>query len=216
MESIPSCPSKKKFFISETEAVEFEKQNRERYDFSPQRAYKCEKCVGWHLTTLSTDAYAMSKSKIYESSPNVATTQRVTGVEKLDRDALIMKLFNSGKERQRIAEEVGCSYQTVCITLRESNGPKETVKVEQFSTPEEFAEAKKTLLAQLQKLEQGEQQLIQRKALKLLPCQNGEAILIEKEGNRLALALPDCRELVEKMSALLGEMSSERLLPVQS
>jgi hypothetical protein len=213
---IPICVSKKKFFISEGEAVQFETQNREKYNLAKQFAYKCESCVGWHLTAMPPDAYTLAKSPIYESS-NALATERLTGTSKRERDQKMLDLYTAGKKRHQIAEEMGCTYQTVCAVLRSFDHPATTAgrthRIQGLSTLDEVAERKKTLLAELERVTQTERQLIERKALKLLPCWEGAGILIEKEGNRLALALPDCKELVEKLAAMLADANSQSGLP---
>jgi hypothetical protein len=124
----------------------------------------------------------------------------------------VLDLYTAGKKRNQIAAEMGCTYQTVCAVLRRFDDPAKaagrTQRIQGVSTLDEVAEAKKNLIAELERLTQTERQLIERKALKLLSCWNGAGILIEKEGNRLALALPDCKELVEKLAAMLAEASS--------
>jgi hypothetical protein len=205
---IPNCTTKKKFFVSETEAVQFETQNREKYTLAEQFAYKCEDCIGWHLTAIPRDALTLAQSRIYDSSAIIVP--RLTGDSKSERDQKVLELFRAGKDRQQIAQEVGCSYQTVCYTLRgfNDNSVKKAGNTPSLSTLEQIAERKKTLLAELERVTQTEQQLMQRKALKLLPCWNGTGILIEKEGNQLALALPDCKELVEKLAVMLAPDAS--------
>jgi hypothetical protein len=203
---IPSCSTKKRFFISQSEAVQFEAQNRKTYNFAKQFAYKCESCIGWHLTSIPPDAYTLAKSHIYEGS-KASAIQRLTGTSKRDRDQKMLDLYTAGKKRHQIAEETGYTYQTVCAILRsfDDHSARAAAKSQSLSTLDEIAEKKKTLLAELDRLTQTERQIIERKALKLLPCRDGAAILIEKEGNRLALALPDCKELVEKLAAMLAE-----------
>jgi hypothetical protein len=202
---IRNCPTKKKFFISESEAVDFEAQSREKHNLAKQYTYKCEDCIGWHLTSIPPDAYTLAKSRIYEGSKAPAT-ERLTGTSKGERNQRMLDLYTAGKERRQIAEEMGCAYQTVCAVLRsfDNHPAKAAAKSQSLSTLDEVAEEKKRLLAELEKVNQTERQLIERKALKVLPCWDSTGILIEKEGNRLALALPDCKELVEKLVAILG------------
>jgi hypothetical protein len=202
---IPDCPTKKKFFISESQAVDWEAQSREKHNLAKQHSYKCEDCIGWHLTAIPPDAYTLAKSPIYESS-NALATERLTGTSKRERDQKMLDLYTAGKDRHQIAEELDCGYQTVCHVLRSFDGKpiKKAGRTQSLSTLDEVAEAKKKLIAELEMVTQTERQLIERKALKLLPCWDGAGILIEKEGNRLALALPDCKELVEKLVAILS------------
>ncbi len=200
---IPNCPTKKKFFISESDAVDWEAQRREKHNLAKQHSYKCEDCIGWHLTAIPPDAYTLAKSRIYERSN--ATTQRLGRASKSERDRKILDLYTAGKQRRQIAEEMACGYQTVCHILRsfDDHPAKAAAKSQSLSTLDEVAEATKRLLVELEKVNQRERLLIENKALKLLPCWDGAGILIEKEGNRLALALPDCKELVEKLAAIL-------------
>ena len=114
--------------------------------------------------------------------------------------------------------ELDCGYQTVCHVLRSFDDKPtkkagKTQRIQGLSALDEVAEAKKKLIAELERVTQTERQLIERKALKLLSCWNGAGILIEKEGNRLALALPDCKELVEKLAAMLADANSQSGLP---
>jgi transposase-like protein len=205
---LSSCPTTKKVFISEVDALQFEARNREKYQLAKQHTYKCEDCIGWHLTAVPADAFRLAKSHIYESSGT--TAQRVTGSAKDERNRKILDLYTAGKNRHQIADEIDCNYQTVCTVLKSFDGDpvKRAAKRQSLSTLDDVAEQKKALLAQLEKLSQTEQQIIERKALKLLLCWEGQGILIEKEGNRFALALPDCQELVEKLAAMLRKIGS--------
>src|SRR4051794_5324054 len=101
---MPPCVTKKRIFISEALAVDWEVHNREKYHLAAQRAYRCDSCVGWHLTAIPADAYTLAKSPIYQMGD---TTQRWTGDSKSKRDQTILDLFTSGKGRQQIAEEMG-------------------------------------------------------------------------------------------------------------
>jgi len=112
----------------------------------------------------------------------------------------VRELFTRRLTRKEIAEQLNISYQSVCAHLRDD-------KPKKFSPPvvtlESIADKEKRLEAELQKVKQEKQRLIDLKALKVVPCWEGKGILISKEGSQLALSLNDCKDLMNKLEDIL-------------
>ena len=70
-------------------------------------------------------------------------------------------------------------------------------------TLDSIAEKKKQLEAELLKLHEQEQRLIDLKSLKIVRCWEGKGILISKEGGSVALSIDDCEELVIRIDDML-------------
>jgi len=188
------CVSKKKPFATEEDAVAFEKRSRETNQFPRQWAYKCDDCPDWHLTSTAPGAPTIARTN-YAAIANSAAR-----VPHGETKAKVKELFNRGVTRTQIAEQLNISYQSVCAHLREDKSKESSPPV---VTLENLAVKEKQLEAELQRVQQERQRLIELRALKVVLCWEGKGILISKEGDRLALSLDDCTDLVTKLEEIL-------------
>jgi hypothetical protein len=209
-----NCPSQKKVFLSETEAIVWEQQNRAKYNTPKQYAYKCEDCPKWHLTSkmpgsvgIASASSSLGRAALM-APPFRKGRGRPSAAEIQDRRAKVAHLHSEGKAYAEIARSLGWNEQTIANDLhviKHGSTLKVTKPTSKPLTLDLIASQKQALEAQLKVLAAEEQRLIEAKALKTMLCWDGKGILIQKEGNRLALSLEDCVRLVGKLGDLLKQ-----------
>ena len=200
---ISECITKKKCFPSREAAEQFAANLKSTYpERTQQYAYGCEDCPNWHLSTLSPEAYELSKSR---PTPMVPPADR-----KDTKREQILDLKRQGLSINKIARQTGVAYQTAyhhCInaglhvptSLGTSSGTRPSIKP--ALTVESLSAEERELQTRLDEIQRKRQQLIEAKALKIGPCSQG--IRIEKEGNILTLSFADAEQLIEKLSDYL-------------
>jgi len=103
------CPSKKKVFYSEAEAVSFETTNRAKYNLQRQHAYKCDQCPAYHLTTMAVGEHI--GNEVHRTTASHATfsaNHSVSGREAQARQ--ISDLRRKGQSNNDICATMGISY----------------------------------------------------------------------------------------------------------
>ena len=115
-----------------------------------------------------------------------------------------MELVAKGMSTKEIAAQLGINPMSVYYHIKgRTNKRTQPAPVQ---TLESISQEEKDLLAQLERLTQKKNQLIEAKRLKLVPCwqdREERGILISKESNKLALSIADCHELVGKLTDML-------------
>jgi len=193
------CVTKKKCFPTREAAEQFAVNLKSTYpERTQQYAYGCEDCPNWHLSTLSPEAYELSKSRPAPIVP--PADRRDTKREK------ILELKRQGLSINKIAKQIGVAYQTAygyCVDarlhVRTPSGTRPSIKP--ALTVESLSAEERELQARLDEIQRKRQQLIEAKALKIGPCSQG--VCISKEGNVLALSLADAEQLIERLSDYL-------------
>jgi len=196
------CPTKKKCFASREAALRFEEEVQAKYPNQvKQYAYACEDCPNWHLSTLSPEAYELSKSRPAPVIPpaNHKDTKREQ----------ILALKRQGLSISEIATRTGVAYQTAyghCVGaglhVPTPSGTRPS-SIKSAMTVESLSEEERELQVKLQDVQRKKQQLIEAKTLKIGPCFNGQGVRISREGNVLALSFGDAEQLIEKLSDYL-------------
>ena len=207
------CPTKKKFFTSRDEAETFEAKNRAQYNLNHQYAYACDKCNGFHLSSLPPDANAINANRAPHSLERAALTDPI-GV----RNMRIKELFHTGISYREIAEKLGYSLGTVgtAINDMQKNGELpykfaahqrekmgRTTAVCQPKIPvtiDAIAEQRAALEKQLQELTVREHQM---REIKLASCWDGKGILITQNQERMGIRREDAETLIDKLTEFL-------------
>jgi hypothetical protein len=190
----------KKSFPSREAAEQFAVNLKSTYpERTQQYAYVCEDCPNWHLSTLSPEAYELSKSR---PAPVIPPADH-----KDTKREQILTLKRQGLGMGDIARRTGVAYQTAhayCVdaglhvptpSAARPSSIKPALTVESLSAEE------RELQAKLHDIQRKRLQLIEAKPLKIGPCSQG--VCISKEGNVLALSLADAEQLVERLSDYL-------------
>jgi hypothetical protein len=202
-----TCPSKKRVFASKTEAAEFETSNRKKHNLAQQYPYKCEDCPAYHLTSKPPDAFAMAKSRRLLPQPVEDNSKRAGKGERL---AQVASLVAQGiTDKKTIAAKLGISVANAYIVLSKVRKQEQERLKAAPATIDDIDAQEKALQAQLQKLAAEKQRLIDLKALKVLPCRNGEGVFIQKENERMTLPLADVAELTEKLMDFLPQNGNQ-------
>jgi hypothetical protein len=203
---VQSCPTKKKVFKSKEEAFEWEAHNREKYGNARQFAYQCEDCPDYHLSAMSPESFAMATSRSnYHNMPGVIST-KPPAEELATRRAEVKKLRDQSVPVNQIAHRLGVSLPTIYNDLRSLDGGSSYIRSSSpvrpsttFRDLDAVVQKRRDLEAQLFRLQQEEQRLIEMKALKIMPCWEGRGVLIQKGNERMALSPEDAKELAEKL-----------------
>lgn len=198
------CPSKKKSFATEGEAVQFEERNRAQYGSIKQYAYACEDCDSYHLSsllpganghsTITTNYAAIENGKV----PSGCKQRRwVT-----DDDVKQMReLRAQGLNQAQIAARLDFSQMTVSKHLS-------GVGDRQPASLDTIASKKKELEEQLRKLQEEEQRIIEAKRLKVAILPDNH-ISIRKESQLIVLSPEDCADLCGKLEEILTATEKE-------
>lgn len=200
---VQPCPTKKKVFASEHEAVEFEERNRERYNHVQQHAYLCEDCGNFHLSTYPPDSYqgvTTNYAKI-ETSHVAKEYRRVSDEEQTQ----MLQLFAQGVSINEIAKRLNRSYPTVWGHIK--NNQSHTRSTDDVAT---LSAEERELEEKLERLRQKKQQLIEARRLKVATLVGG-TISIRKELQILTLCREDCFELHSKLEEILTGESVEKV-----
>jgi hypothetical protein len=210
----PTCPTRKKFFPTEHEALAFEERTRVSHDLARQYAFKCEECPGYHLSAQSPESYAMQQSRQLLPRPVAVEerrSQRGSAEEIADRRRQVRELVLSDLSIRQIAEKIGVSMPTIHNDISQMGGLKalrDPLSIPPLQTVEALDEREKLLNAEIAKITADRKALIAARAFKFLPCFEGKGVLIKKESNSLGLSLDDAYELVDKLTAYLGALGS--------
>jgi transposase len=100
------CPSNKKPFPTEVDAVAFEQKNRTLYNCLQQYAYACEDCPDWHLKTTPPGVSTMAVSHLGQATVSDESLITVPGEE-------LYRLRESGLNIKDIAARFNLREQTV-------------------------------------------------------------------------------------------------------
>lgn len=188
------CPSSKKVYSTSEQATTWEVEVRGRNpEFSQQYAYKCEECTGYHLTHMTPDAFAMSQSRSSLPQPVADTKRKRNGYGTTGPE--IARLKAQGLSAKEIAAKLNIATTRVYNYLSNANKRAVVVPI----TLDSIAQKKRDLQIQLDSLQKEETRLVELTALKVQPCYEGKGLLITKEGNRVALYMPDVKILIEKL-----------------
>jgi hypothetical protein len=225
----PACPSGKKAFptaaAAESFASEFQRRNPTAARQSP---YACEECPNWHLSAMTTDAYAMAKSRssFPEKYASVAGLGlKYAHLQTAIKEAYLADVKDNGQYGavKRTARKFDVEYSLVRTFLVEiglhktnrnrseagrlawQNSQKANAEptVESLSSEEEKAKA------QLAAIQAKKQALIEAKALKVKDTVDKDGVIIRKEGGTLVLAYADAFELVDVLTAHLGALPKD-------
>ena len=215
VEHISTCLSKKKQYDSRQEAEQFEVRNREKYDQSRQYAYACEDCNKWHLSCMSPDAVTMAR--VNYSRLGVGNTRGNHG----ETEAKVNELHAKGLDCKQIAIELNVTKAAVSYHLNKLSTSKDgrshkSARIKLPDIPGDLSEIereKQQLQARLANLIAAQEKIIEAKRLKLNFCWDRKGVLIEKEGQRLALSLEDCGQLTSRLEDMLTAPGSS--IPAQ-
>lgn len=203
-----TCPSKKKVFVSESEAAEWEASNRKKHNLAQQHPYKCEDCPHYHLTAMTPDAFAMANSRRSLPQPVENKSKKAA---KGERQAQVTRLVAQGiTDAKTIATKLDISVANAYIVLSKVRKQQQERLKAAPVTIDDIDAQEKALQAQLQKLAGEKQRLIDLKALKVKRCWNGEGVLIQKENEHMALRLADVAELAEKLMDFLPQNGDQQ------
>ncbi|MGA8871036.1 MAG: hypothetical protein WB460_07855 [Candidatus Acidiferrales bacterium] len=192
---VNACPSRKKYFETEEDAVAFESINREKYNLHRQYAYKCDSCDGHHLSALPPGTVTMSRINYTELGNSAVRDSRGGRGKRLSDETKqeIKRLHGEDVSATNIAKKLGVSVPSVYNHVRESRP-----KPPSLPSLDDIAQRKRDLEAELQKLKDKERRLLEAKQFKLTWFDTG-FLRVEKEGNAMTLSIADWKELTERL-----------------
>jgi hypothetical protein len=208
------CCTGKKTHPTEGAATQFAQFIAKRHDQEAQRAYKCEFCTLWHLTSkekVPTPVSVVSSSsmlaeKIKEASAassqafshsNPAESTRLHGVDKEARNEEMRRLHKAGGwTHAKLAEKFGLSEGTVQQIIGRTGAYAERPVTK--TTVESIDAEQEKLMAQLKALQEQKARLLEQRATKVQWCADGR-MLVTKNGEHMALTRDEWNEVVSKV-----------------
>jgi hypothetical protein len=225
----PDCPTGKKAFPTSAAAESFASDlQRKNPTAVRQSPYACEECPNWHLSAMTTDAYAMAKSRSgfsekHGSVPGLGL--KYAHLQTAIKEAYLADVKENGHygSIRRTARKFEVEYQLVHTFLTEIGLHKpsrirseagrlawqNSQKANAEPTVESLSSEEEKTKAQLAAIQAKKQALIEAKALKIKDTIDNDGVIIRKEGSTLVLAYDDAFELVDKLTAHLGALPKD-------
>jgi hypothetical protein len=220
-----TCPSGKACFQDEQAAMKHEFVNRSQY--GNQRAYKCEDCRFWHLTSKVESSRPYALSSIYQvGEPGGAEDTSKSYVDKYPE---VVKLYKSGVKMAEIGRRTGVPYTAVNSYLVRNkihiptagSQPIEKIKSvdvleEQENLVQKQMEAQiAEMQARLAAIQARKAEVIEQSQWKIFPGKvmvgdeetgiDTKVVVIQLFGDFLRFSPDDGRKLVTKLKDYLDE-----------
>jgi hypothetical protein len=209
------CSTGKKVHLTEQAAVQFSQYISKRHDQEEQRAYKCEFCKHWHLTSkemrVPTPAVVSSSSMLAEkikeasssltfshSNPPGAGITRLHGIDKEERNDEIRRLYKAGGwTHAKLAEKFDLSEGTIQQIISRTGGYAAEKPIAK-TTVESIDAEQERLMAQLKALQEQKARLLELRATKIQWCAGGR-MLVTKNGEHMALTRDEWNEVLSEV-----------------